>query len=139
MAHRVEVEALVVQPERLKDGLLEMPLEWSAAYSSHHLGKQDQSGIALFFFNDTATTEIYTLSLHDALPIFPLELARGEDVWVWDTAGKKYMDLYAGHAVCSTGHCHPHVVKAVQEQASKLLFYSNVAGFPLREIGKAHA
>lgn len=63
----------------------------------------------------------------------PLEIARGEDVWVWDTAGRKYLDLYAGHAVCSTGHCHPYVVKAVQEQAAKLLFYSNVAAFPLRE------
>jgi len=67
----------------------------------------------------------------------PLELARGEDVWVWDTAGKQYMDLYAGHAVCSTGHCHPHVVKAVQEQVGKLIFYSNVAAFPLREEAAA--
>jgi acetylornithine aminotransferase/acetylornithine/N-succinyldiaminopimelate aminotransferase len=63
----------------------------------------------------------------------PLDLARGEDVWVWDTAGKKYLDLYAGHAVCSTGHCHPKVVEAIREQSGKLLFYSNVAGFPLRE------
>ncbi|HXX92715.1 MAG TPA: aminotransferase class III-fold pyridoxal phosphate-dependent enzyme [Planctomycetota bacterium] len=63
----------------------------------------------------------------------PLELARGEDVWVWDTAGRKYLDLYAGHAVCSTGHCHPQVVRAIQEQVQKLIFYSNVAGFPLRE------
>jgi acetylornithine aminotransferase/acetylornithine/N-succinyldiaminopimelate aminotransferase len=67
----------------------------------------------------------------------PLELARGEDVWVWDTAGKKYLDLYAGHAVCSMGHCHPHVVKAIQEQAAKLIFYSNVAAFPLREEAAA--
>ena len=63
----------------------------------------------------------------------PLDLAKGEDVWVWDTAGRKYMDLYAGHAVCSTGHCHPKVVKAIQDQAAKLIFYSNVANFPLRE------
>jgi len=67
----------------------------------------------------------------------PLELARGEDVWVWDTAGRKYLDLYAGHAVCSTGHCHPRVVKAVQDQAAKLIFYSNVAAFPLREEAAA--
>jgi len=67
----------------------------------------------------------------------PLEIARGEDVWIWDTAGKKYLDLYAGHAVCSTGHCHPHVVKAIQEQAAKLIFYSNVAAFPLREEAAA--
>ena len=63
----------------------------------------------------------------------PLTLDRGEDVWITDAAGKKYLDLYAGHAVCSTGHSHPHVVKAVQEQAAKLLFYSNVADHPLRE------
>ncbi len=64
---------------------------------------------------------------------FPLELVRGQDVYVWDTKGRRYLDMYAGHAVTSTGHCHPHVVKAVQEQAAKLIFYSNVAGLPLRE------
>lgn len=62
----------------------------------------------------------------------PLELARGEDVHVWDTKGRRYLDLYAGHAVASTGHCHPRVVRAVQEQAANLIFYSNVAGLPLR-------
>ncbi|HLF94266.1 MAG TPA: aminotransferase class III-fold pyridoxal phosphate-dependent enzyme [Planctomycetota bacterium] len=77
------------------------------------------------------------MSLLKTFKTLPLELARGEDVWVWDTAGKKYMDLYAGHAVCSTGHCHPHVVKAVQEQVGKLIFYSNVAAFPLREEAAA--
>jgi acetylornithine aminotransferase/acetylornithine/N-succinyldiaminopimelate aminotransferase len=64
---------------------------------------------------------------------FPLELVRGQDVYVWDTQGRRYLDMYAGHAVTSTGHCHPHVVKAIQEQAAKLIFYSNVAGLPLRE------
>ena len=64
---------------------------------------------------------------------FPLELSRGQDVYVWDTRGRRYLDMYAGHAVTSTGHCHPHVVKAIQEQAAKLIFYSNVAGLPLRE------
>jgi acetylornithine/succinyldiaminopimelate/putrescine aminotransferase len=77
------------------------------------------------------------MSLLKTYKTLPLELARGEDVWVWDTAGKKYMDLYAGHAVCSTGHCHPHVVKAIQEQVGKLIFYSNVAAFPLREEAAA--
>jgi len=77
------------------------------------------------------------MSLLKTYKTLPLELARGEDVWVWDTAGKKYMDLYAGHAVCSTGHCHPRVVKAIQEQVGKLIFYSNVAAFPLREEAAA--
>ena len=40
--------------------------------------------------------------------------------------GKKYLDLYGGHAVALTGHCHPVVVKAVKEQLEKLIFYSNV-------------
>jgi acetylornithine aminotransferase/acetylornithine/N-succinyldiaminopimelate aminotransferase len=73
------------------------------------------------------------MSLLKTYKTLPLELARGQDVWIWDTSGKKYLDLYAGHAVCSTGHCHPHVVEAITRQASSLLFYSNVAGFPLRE------
>ena len=77
------------------------------------------------------------MSLLKTYKTLPLELAKGEDVWVWDTAGRKYMDLYAGHAVCSTGHCHPHVVKAIQEQVGKLIFYSNVAAFPLREEAAA--
>jgi acetylornithine aminotransferase/acetylornithine/N-succinyldiaminopimelate aminotransferase len=77
------------------------------------------------------------VSLLKTYKTLPLEIARGEDVWIWDTAGKKYLDMYAGHAVCSTGHCHPHVVRAIQEQASKLVFYSNVAAFPLRDEAAA--
>ena len=64
---------------------------------------------------------------------FPLELARGEDVFVYDVEGRKYLDFYAGHAVASTGHCHPRVVKAIQDQAARLIFYSNVAGLRLRD------
>src|SRR5256885_15635947 len=41
-------------------------------------GVQYQKRPCFFFFNDTATTEIYTLSLHDALPIFPVAAARGD-------------------------------------------------------------
>ena len=67
----------------------------------------------------------------------PLDLARGEDVYVFDVEGRRYLDFYAGHAVASTGHCHPRVVKAVQEQAAKLIFYSNVAGLRLRDEAAA--
>src|SRR5687767_9730332 len=51
---------------------------------------------------------------------------RGSGAWVWTSEGEKSLDLYGGHAVCATGHSHPHVVKAIQEQAAKLLFYSNL-------------
>jgi acetylornithine/N-succinyldiaminopimelate aminotransferase len=77
------------------------------------------------------------MSLLKTYKTLPIDLVRGEDVWVWDATGKKYLDLYAGHAVCSTGHCHPKVVKAVQEQVGKLLFYSNVMGLPIRDEAAA--
>jgi acetylornithine/N-succinyldiaminopimelate aminotransferase len=51
---------------------------------------------------------------------------RGEGACVWTSEGERYLDLYGGHAVCATGHCHPHVVRALQEQAGKMLFYSNL-------------
>jgi acetylornithine aminotransferase/acetylornithine/N-succinyldiaminopimelate aminotransferase len=51
---------------------------------------------------------------------------RGEGVWIYTSDGEKYLDLYGGHAVAGTGHCHPHVVQAIREQAEQLLFYSNL-------------
>lgn len=56
----------------------------------------------------------------------PLAAERGEGVWIYTHDGEKYLDLYGGHAVAGTGHCHPHVVQAIREQADKLLFYSNL-------------
>lgn len=51
---------------------------------------------------------------------------RGEGVWLFTSDGDRYLDLYGGHAVAGTGHCHPHVVAAIKEQAEKLIFYSNL-------------
>jgi len=67
--------------------------------------------------------DTYQLNTYNKLP-FSIE--KGEGVYVYDSNGKKYLDLYGGHAVALTGHCHPAVVKAVKEQVDKLLFYSNV-------------
>ncbi|MCB9896289.1 MAG: aminotransferase class III-fold pyridoxal phosphate-dependent enzyme [Planctomycetes bacterium] len=55
----------------------------------------------------------------------PLTVVRGEDVWVYDEKGGKYLDLYSGHAVCGIGHSHPKLVEAIHEQAKKLIFFSN--------------
>ncbi|MBK9975013.1 MAG: aminotransferase class III-fold pyridoxal phosphate-dependent enzyme [Planctomycetes bacterium] len=55
----------------------------------------------------------------------PITIVKGEGVYVFDDAGNKYLDLYAGHAVCGIGHCHPTLVKAITEQARKLIFFSN--------------
>jgi acetylornithine/N-succinyldiaminopimelate aminotransferase len=52
--------------------------------------------------------------------------ARGRGCWIETSDGEKYLDLYGGHAVCATGHCHPRVVEAIRRQAEELLFYSNL-------------
>ena len=61
-----------------------------------------------------------------------IAVERGAGSWVWTSDGEKYLDLYGGHAVCATGHSHPHVVKAIQEQAEKVLFYSNLVYSEIR-------
>ncbi|MEQ1763245.1 MAG: aspartate aminotransferase family protein [Pyrinomonadaceae bacterium] len=62
----------------------------------------------------------------------PLAVERGLGSWVWTSDGEKYLDLYGGHAVCGTGHSHPHVVKAIKEQAERVLFYSNLVYSDIR-------
>jgi acetylornithine/N-succinyldiaminopimelate aminotransferase len=56
----------------------------------------------------------------------PIAAERGEGVWIYTSDGDRYLDLYGGHAVAGTGHCHPHVVNALRQQAGELLFYSNL-------------
>ncbi len=57
---------------------------------------------------------------------FPFAAERGLGAWVETGDGERYLDLYGGHAVAATGHCHPHVVAAIKAQAERLLFYSNL-------------
>ena len=65
----------------------------------------------------------YQLATYKKMPI---AAERGEGVWIYTSEGDKYLDLYGGHAVAGTGHCHPHVVDAIRKQAGELLFYSNL-------------
>ncbi len=71
----------------------------------------------------TSLEERYQLATYRKMPIIA---ERGEGVWIYARNGDRYLDLYGGHAVAGTGHCHPHVVKAIREQTEKLLFYSNL-------------
>ncbi len=57
-------------------------------------------------------------------PSFKLVAERAEGVWVKDVDGNIFLDCNAGVAVCSTGHCHPEVVRAIQEQATQLIHIS---------------
>lgn len=56
---------------------------------------------------------------------FPLALIKGKGSRVWDADGKEYIDMLAGIAVNNVGHCHPQVVKAIQDQAAELIHISN--------------
>jgi len=81
-------------------------------------------------FSDIKQLEdTYQLATYKKMDI---AVERGEGSWVWTSEGERYLDLYGGHAVCATGHSHPHVVKAIREQAEKVLFYSNLVYSELR-------
>lgn len=56
----------------------------------------------------------------------PVTFVKGEGIWLWDDQGKKYLDALAGIGVCSIGHCHPKLVKAISEQAATLIHTSNL-------------
>lgn len=58
----------------------------------------------------------------------PVTFERGEGAWLWDTAGKKYLDALSGVAVCGLGHAHPAVSEAVCDQARRLVHTSNLYG-----------
>ena len=73
------------------------------------------------------------MNLFDVYPLYDITPVKGEGPYVLDEAGKKYLDLYGGHAVISIGHSHPEYVRAISEQLSKLGFYSNSIKNPLQE------
>lgn len=51
-------------------------------------------------------------------------LSRGEGIWVWDVEGKKYMDCLSAYSAVNQGHCHPKIMQALIDQASKLTLTS---------------
>ena len=64
---------------------------------------------------------------------FPVRPVAGRGAWLFDESGDRWLDAYGGHAVASVGHSHPRVVRAIAEQAERLLFYSSAVSHPLRE------
>lgn len=73
------------------------------------------------------------MKLFDVYPLFDIEIVRGDGCFVFDSKGNRYLDLYGGHAVISVGHSHPRYVKALENQAEKLVFYSNSVHNPLQQ------
>lgn len=69
---------------------------------------------------------------HNYHPL-PVVLDSGKGVFVWDVEGKRYYDFLSAYSAVNQGHCHPRLVKAMQEQAGKLTltsraFYSSLLG-----------
>ena len=69
---------------------------------------------------------------HNYHPL-PVVLSRGEGVYVWDVDDKKYFDFLSAYSAVNQGHCHPKIIKALVDQASKLTltsraFYNDVLG-----------
>ena len=67
----------------------------------------------------------------------PVAFARGEGAWLWDTAGKRYLDALAGIAVNGLGHNHPALTRAIAEQAQRLIHVSNLFQVPEQEAAAA--
>jgi len=72
------------------------------------------------------------MKLFDVYPLQPITIERASGSRVWDDQGQEYLDLYGGHAVISIGHGHPVWVNRIQDQLSKISFYSNSIHIPLQ-------
>ncbi|WP_026978666.1 aspartate aminotransferase family protein [Flavobacterium tegetincola] len=61
----------------------------------------------------------------DVYSVFDIEITKASGADLWDLNGKKYLDLYGGHAVISVGHSHPKYVSSITKQLNAIAFYSN--------------
>lgn len=69
---------------------------------------------------------------HNYHPL-PVAIERAKGIYMWDVEGNKYFDYLSGYSAMNQGHCHPKIIKALNDQASKLTltsraFYNNVLG-----------
>ena len=77
-----------------------------------------------------ASTPSHVMATYGRLPF---ALSHGQGCWVWDTAGRRYLDGLAGIAVNTVGHAHPRLVAALQDQVAKLIHACNYYQAPLQE------
>src|SRR6185312_2390014 len=98
-------------------------LFWLAGYSSAiHITSASRS---LHFMAITPLMPVY--------PRSPVRPVRGEGVYLYGEGGEKYLDFASGIAVNALGHNHPHLTKAIQDQAATLMHVSNLYGSPQGE------
>src|SRR3984885_6401141 len=75
---------------------------------------------------DTAVINLESKYLLQNYARFPLVIHRGKGCYVYDTTGKRYLDLIAGIGVNALGYSHPRLTKVIREQAGLLLHISNL-------------
>jgi len=72
------------------------------------------------------------MNLFNVYTLFDITPVKGKGAYIWDKEGKKYLDLYGGHAVISIGHSHPYYVIKLSKQLKEIGFYSNSIINPLQ-------
>jgi acetylornithine aminotransferase len=73
------------------------------------------------------------MSLFPVYSLYPITIDHAAGSWVWDDQGRRYLDMYGGHAVISIGHTHPHYVERLSAQLGRIGFYSNSVRIPQQE------
>ena len=68
---------------------------------------------------------------------YPIEVARGEGVWLYARDGRKILDFYGGHAVAGLGYGHPRWLAALERQARQMAFQTNALPMAIRERAAA--
>ncbi|OED34982.1 acetylornithine aminotransferase [PVC group bacterium (ex Bugula neritina AB1)] len=71
----------------------------------------------------------------------PIQFVKGKGVRLWDDKGASYLDFFSGWAVSNLGHCHPHIVKTIQDQVENLIhvpniFYNETQGILAQKIAE---
>jgi LysW-gamma-L-lysine/LysW-L-ornithine aminotransferase len=99
-------------------------------------------GAGASYFDNTAVTNILPTEAARTSGVYPkrtLAIVRGAGARVWDAEGNEYIDCVAGQGSANLGHCHPLVVKAIREQAGRLItcpeiFYNDLRAALLNRL-----
>jgi ornithine--oxo-acid transaminase len=81
-------------------------------------------------------TEKFSAENYHPLPVV---IKKGKGVWVWDVEGNKYLDMLSAYSALNQGHCHPHIARAIKNQANRLTltsraFHNDQMGLFLKKL-----
>jgi len=85
----------------------------------------------------SAVAQAHASHLAQVFAQYPIEVLRGEGVWLYARDGRKILDFYGGHAVAGLGYGHPRWLAALEHQARQLAFQTNALPMPVRERAAA--